>query len=236
MSQSRRAIIECIFGWGKQHGTMRKTKHRAPGPDRCPLLAQSDRLQLDPKPRRCWRASAVAGGHRSRCWAAALTPSSPLHRWLPRAVRLRRARPRRCVRSLRWPDRRQGQHQPRHHRRLPAPEGAFSRLVRVRLSLLRRAESILVRVEHSRRTLVPKVDFISAPGGSPENVFRTGGPIALVTNRCLFDFDRARRGFRLASVHPGHSVAEVIETGASTSTGPLMSTTPAPSADTLHMM
>jgi hypothetical protein len=28
MSQSRRAMIECIFGWGKQHGTMRKTKLR----------------------------------------------------------------------------------------------------------------------------------------------------------------------------------------------------------------
>jgi hypothetical protein len=28
ISQSRRAMIECIFGWGKQHGTMRKTKHR----------------------------------------------------------------------------------------------------------------------------------------------------------------------------------------------------------------
>ena len=28
MSQSPRAMIECIFGWGKQHGTMRKTKHR----------------------------------------------------------------------------------------------------------------------------------------------------------------------------------------------------------------
>jgi len=28
MSQSRRAMIECIFGWGKQHGTMRKIKHR----------------------------------------------------------------------------------------------------------------------------------------------------------------------------------------------------------------
>jgi hypothetical protein len=27
MSQSRRAAIECIFGCGKQHGTMRKTKH-----------------------------------------------------------------------------------------------------------------------------------------------------------------------------------------------------------------
>jgi hypothetical protein len=22
------AMIECIFGWGKQHGTLRKTKHR----------------------------------------------------------------------------------------------------------------------------------------------------------------------------------------------------------------
>jgi hypothetical protein len=21
-------MIECIFGWGKQHGTMRRTKHR----------------------------------------------------------------------------------------------------------------------------------------------------------------------------------------------------------------
>jgi hypothetical protein len=28
MSQTRRAMIECVFGWGKQHGTMRKTKHR----------------------------------------------------------------------------------------------------------------------------------------------------------------------------------------------------------------
>jgi transposase len=28
LSQTRRAMIECIFGWGKQHGTMRRTKHR----------------------------------------------------------------------------------------------------------------------------------------------------------------------------------------------------------------
>jgi hypothetical protein len=26
--QKRRKIIECIFGRGKQHGTVRKTKHR----------------------------------------------------------------------------------------------------------------------------------------------------------------------------------------------------------------
>src|ERR1700685_2254229 len=96
---------------------------------------------------------------------------------------------------------------------------------------------ILFRVEHSRRTLVPKVDFISAPGGSPDNVFRPGGPIALVTNSCLFDSDRARRRFRLASVHPGHSVEEVVEnTGFDFDRPDKVPTTPAPSADTLQLM
>jgi len=96
---------------------------------------------------------------------------------------------------------------------------------------------ILFRTEHSRRTLVPKVDFVSAPGGSPPNVSRNGGPIALVTNRCLFDFDRARARFRLASVHPGHSVAEVSEnTGFKFDHPTDVPVTPAPSAETLHLM
>ena len=96
---------------------------------------------------------------------------------------------------------------------------------------------ILFRLEHSRRTLVPKVDFISAPGGSPDNVFRPGGPIALVTNRCLFAFDRERRRFRLASVHPGHNVAEVIDnTGFDFDRPAEVPTTPAPSAETLRTM
>jgi glutaconate CoA-transferase subunit B len=96
---------------------------------------------------------------------------------------------------------------------------------------------ILFRVEHSRRTLVPKVDFVSAPGGSPDNVFRPGGPVALVTNRCLFDFDRARRRFRLKSVHPGHSVAEVIDnTGFDFDRPAKVPVTPAPSVETLHLM
>jgi glutaconate CoA-transferase subunit B len=68
---------------------------------------------------------------------------------------------------------------------------------------------ILFRTEHSKRTLVPKVSFISAPGGSDYNIHRSGGPIALITNRCLFSFDRARRRFTLQSVHPGHTLAEV---------------------------
>src|ERR1700758_1205275 len=96
---------------------------------------------------------------------------------------------------------------------------------------------ILFRTEHSRRTLVPKVDFISAPGGSPGNVVRPGGPIALITNRCLFEFDRMRRRFRLASVHPGHSVTEVIEnTGFDFDRPAEVPTTPAPTPETLDLM
>jgi glutaconate CoA-transferase, subunit B len=96
---------------------------------------------------------------------------------------------------------------------------------------------ILFRLEHSRRTLVPKVDFISAPGGSPDNVFRSGGPIALVTNRCLFDFDRVKKRFRLASVHPGHTLGEVIEhTGFEFDRPAGVPTTPAPSAETLRFL
>lgn len=68
---------------------------------------------------------------------------------------------------------------------------------------------ILFREEHSRRVFVPKVDFVSAPGTSAPGVYRPGGPKALVTPLCLFIFDQAKRRFTLASVHPGHTVAEV---------------------------
>ena len=96
---------------------------------------------------------------------------------------------------------------------------------------------ILFRTEHSRRTLVPKVGFISAPGASPPNVHRTGGPIALITNRCLFTFDRARKRFQLASLHPGHSVDEVAEhTGFAFDRPAEVPVTPAPSAETLRLM
>ena len=70
---------------------------------------------------------------------------------------------------------------------------------------------ILYRDEHSRRVLVDKVDFISAPGTAPDGVFSRGGPAALVTGMAHLAFDPERRRFRLASVHPGHSVEEVLD-------------------------
>jgi len=94
---------------------------------------------------------------------------------------------------------------------------------------------ILFRTEHSRRTLVPQVDFISAPGANEPNVFRTGGPIALITNRCLFSFANGR--FMLKSAHPGHTVEEVIEnTGFEFDTPDAVPQTPAPSSETLALM
>ena len=68
---------------------------------------------------------------------------------------------------------------------------------------------ILFREEHSRRVLVPQVDFISAPGTTPSSVHRTGGPHALVTRLCVMAFDRDAAGFRLQSLHPGVELEEV---------------------------
>jgi glutaconate CoA-transferase subunit B len=96
---------------------------------------------------------------------------------------------------------------------------------------------ILFRLEHTRRTLVEKVDFISAAGTSPPNVYRPGGPIALITERCLFAFDRTRRRFRLASVHPGHSEAEVVEhTGFDFDRAEAVPQTQPPSPETLRLL
>jgi glutaconate CoA-transferase subunit B len=96
---------------------------------------------------------------------------------------------------------------------------------------------ILFREEHSARVLVPRVDFVSAPGTSADNVYRPGGPYALVTGLCVFDFDRKRRRFRLGSVHPGHSIDEVrANTGFAFDAPTEVPTTPAPDADSLALI
>lgn len=69
--------------------------------------------------------------------------------------------------------------------------------------------TILFREEHSPRVLVPKVEFISAPGWSPPEVVRRGGPQALLTGMALFGWQADKRRFRLESVHPGHTPAEI---------------------------
>jgi glutaconate CoA-transferase, subunit B len=93
---------------------------------------------------------------------------------------------------------------------------------------------ILFRTEHSRRALVERVSFISAPGTSAPNVWRRGGPVALVTPLCHFAFDAARRRFVLASLHPGHTLEEVRDnTGFAFEAPERIAATPLPDDDTL---
>jgi glutaconate CoA-transferase, subunit B len=96
---------------------------------------------------------------------------------------------------------------------------------------------ILFRLEHTPRTLVERVDFISAPGTSPPGIYRPGGPVALITSRCLFAFDRPRRRFRLESLHPGHALEEIVaHTGFSFDVPDIVPTTTPPCVETLRLL
>lgn len=119
---------------------------------------------------------------------------------------------------------------PRHEVRWPGSFGsAFMYFVVPKV--------ILFREEHTRRVLVPKVDFISAPGCSDPNVYRPGGPQALVTPLCVFDFDREMRRFRLSSLHAGVTLEEVRDnTGFDFDLPECIPVTPAPEPDRLALL
>lgn len=97
--------------------------------------------------------------------------------------------------------------------------------------------TILFREEHSPRVLVPKVDFISAPGWSPPGLWRRGGPQALVTGKALFSWQADSRRFRLESVHPGVSVDDVRgNSGFDYDAAGAVGTTAAPTAEELKLL
>ena len=77
----------------------------------------------------------------------------------------------------------------------------------------------------------------AAPGVSAANVYRPGGPYALVTGRCVFRFHRECGRFWLQSVHPGHTIDEVLRhTGFDFDLPDAVPETPAPLANTLELI
>jgi glutaconate CoA-transferase subunit B len=95
--------------------------------------------------------------------------------------------------------------------------------------------TILFREEHTRRVLVPRVDWISAPGVSPPEHFRRGTAQALVTGRAVFRFVNGR--FHLTSCHPGETAASIAEhTGFAYDAPATVPETPAPSAAELALL
>ena len=96
---------------------------------------------------------------------------------------------------------------------------------------------ILYRAEHSKRVLVPRVDFISAPGMTPPHVHRRGGPTDLITHMAAFTFDRQAGRFALAQVHPGFTVEDVMSnTGFEFKQPPNVAVTPEPSPEWLALL
>ena len=96
---------------------------------------------------------------------------------------------------------------------------------------------ILFREEHTRRVFVDKGDFVSAPGTSADNIYRPGGPYALVTGRCVFNWDNAENCFALASLHPGESLQSIRDnTGFDYREPAEVSETPPPDAQTLALI
>lgn len=96
---------------------------------------------------------------------------------------------------------------------------------------------ILFSLEHTRRVMVPRVDFVSAPGTSAADVYRPGGPYALVTGRCVFRFERRSGRFTLVSVHPGQTVDDIREhTGFEFDAAAHVEETPAPTPEELALI
>jgi hypothetical protein len=70
--------------------------------------------------------------------------------------------------------------------------------------------------DHNPRTLVEKVSFVTGTRWKlgPEARIAAGlqpGPIVIVTNLAVLQKDEDERPFRLVSVHPGVSAADVVE-------------------------
>ena len=87
--------------------------------------------------------------------------------------------------------------------------------------------TILFREEHSRRTLVPRVEFVSA----------RGTPRALLTGKALFSWQKDSKKFLLQSFHPGEDAKSIAAaTGFDYDISPDVGPTPAPTADELALL
>ena len=75
----------------------------------------------------------------------------------------------------------------------------------------------IIVIPHEKRNFVNRVDFISGAGyldgpGARERLgLHRGGPCMILTDKAVFRFDPDTRCARLASVHPGVSLDEVVD-------------------------
>jgi glutaconate CoA-transferase subunit B len=96
---------------------------------------------------------------------------------------------------------------------------------------------IVFRTDHSPRVFVERVDHVAAPGCTPPDVPRPGGPWKAVTPLCVFRFDRTRGLLVVEALHPGVERAELERrTGFSVEYAPEVATTPPPTSAELALL
>ncbi|MFX1508901.1 MAG: CoA-transferase subunit beta [Promethearchaeota archaeon] len=94
-----------------------------------------------------------------------------------------------------------------HHPKVRLPGGAGGPLM---IRSFRRI--ISWRPNHSSKNLVKEVPFVTSPGWIPiAKGPRHGGPDIIVTDLCIFQFDRSSKRIILKSVHPGVKLQDVLE-------------------------
>jgi glutaconate CoA-transferase, subunit B len=97
--------------------------------------------------------------------------------------------------------------------------------------------TIVFRTEHTRRSLVERVDFVSAAGSSAPEVLRLGGPSKVITPKATFRFHKDAARLRLESIHPPYTLEEIREnTGFDVGVSEPVTATVPPSADELEIL
>ena len=95
---------------------------------------------------------------------------------------------------------------------------------------------------HNARALVERVDMVSGVGYDRAGALAAGGGRyheirRVVTNLCVFDFETPDRRMRLASLHPGVELQQVLDnTGFEPVIPDGLDTTPVPTPDTLRVL
>jgi glutaconate CoA-transferase subunit B len=79
------------------------------------------------------------------------------------------------------------------------------------------AKRIVAIMPHEKRKMVKKLDYLTSPGfldgpGAREKAgLLGGGPSLVVTNLCQMDFDPETKRIRLATIHPGITIQQILE-------------------------
>ena len=68
---------------------------------------------------------------------------------------------------------------------------------------------IFFRTEHTRRTFVEKVNYVSGAGTSPEGFSRRTGEVKVITPMAILRLNQETRLLELESVHPGFTLENV---------------------------